>query len=151
MTKFEPGRCNVTALRKATRHVSQLYDEMLAPSGLRATQRAILVYIARGGAPAMGELAAALVLDRTALNHNLKPLERDGLVAITVDDSDRRSKRVQLTKRGEARLAESSAAWRRAQERFEAAFGTKKAAELRETLELIAGLEFPERPAAAPT
>src|ERR1700755_935687 len=140
--------CNVTALRKATRHVSQLYDEMLAPSGLRATQRAILVYIARGVSPAMGDLAAALVLDRTALNHNLKPLERDGLVAITVDDSDRRSKRVQLTKRGEARLVESSAAWKRAQDRFEAAFGTRKAAELRETLELIASLEFPERPAA---
>jgi DNA-binding MarR family transcriptional regulator len=148
MPKLEPGRCNVTALRKATRHVSQLYDEMLAPCGLRATQRAILIYIARGGTPSMGELAAALVLDRTALNHNLKPLERDGLVAITADDSDRRSKRVQLTKRGEARLVESSAAWKRAQERFEAAFGTRKAAELRETLELIASLEFPERPAA---
>src|ERR1700741_2207819 len=136
MPKLEPGRCNVTALRKATRHVSRLYDDMLAPCGLRATQRAILVYIARGGAPAMGELAAALVLDRTALNHNLKPLERDGLVAITVDDSDRRSKRVQLTKRGEARLIESSAAWKRAQERFEAAFGTRKAAGLRETVGL---------------
>ena len=149
MTKFEPGRCNVTALRKATRHVSRLYDEMLAPCGLRATQRAILIYIARGGTPSMGELSAALVLDRTALNHNLKPLERDGLVAVTVDDSDRRSKRVQLTKRGEARLAESAPAWRRAQERFEAAFGTRRAAELRETLELIAALEFPERPAAS--
>ena len=44
------------------------------------TQRAILVYIERGGSPSMGELAAALVLDRTALNHNLKPLQRDGLV-----------------------------------------------------------------------
>jgi DNA-binding MarR family transcriptional regulator len=149
MTKFGPSHCNVTALRKAARHVSQLYDEMLAPSGLRATQRAILIYIARGGSPTMGELAAALVLDRTALNHNLKPLDRDGLVAITVDQNDRRSKRVQLTKRGEARLAESLSAWKRAQERFEAAFGTKEAADLRKTLELVAALEFPERPAGA--
>ena len=149
MAKLETGtRCNVTALRKATRHVSQLYDEMLASSGLRGTQRAILVYIERGGgSPSMGELAAALVLDRTALNHNLKPLQRDGLVTIVVDRNDRRSKLVQLTKRGEARLAESQAAWKRAQERFEAAFGTKEAAELRKTLDLIATLEFPERPA----
>src|SRR5215471_15281661 len=96
MPKTEMGTlCNMTALRKATRHVSQLYDEMLAPSGLRATQRAILVYIARGGPPSMGELAATLVLDRTALNHNLKPLERDGLVVITVDRNDRRSRLVQ--------------------------------------------------------
>ena len=149
MAKLEAGtRCNVTALRKATRHVSQLYDEMLASSGLRGTQRSILVNIDKHGSPSMGELAAALVLDRTALNHNLKPLQRDGLVTITVDRNDRRTKLVQLTKRGEARLADSQAAWKGAQDRFEAAFGIKEAAELRRTLELIASLEFPERPAA---
>ncbi|MGY4265718.1 putative ArsR family transcriptional regulator [Bradyrhizobium sp. USDA 4519] len=89
MAKTEPSRCNLTALRKATRRVSHLYDQVLATSGLRGTQRAILVYVRRSGAPTMGELAAALVLDRTALNHNLKPLERDGLLTITVDKSDR--------------------------------------------------------------
>jgi DNA-binding MarR family transcriptional regulator len=145
MAKIDPGRCNVTALRKATRHVSQLYDEMLAPTGLRATQRAILICIDRSNSPSMGELAAALVLDRTALNHNLKPLERDGLIEITVDSNDRRSKRVRLTRLGEARLVESRAAWKGAQDRFEAAFGARKASELRKTLELIASLEFPER------
>ena len=149
MAKIETSRCNVTALRKATRHVSQLYDEVLAPSGLRATQRAILVYIERGGgSPSMGELAAALVLDRTALNHNLKPLQRDGLVSIVADRQDRRSKLVQLTRRGEAQLAESQAAWKRAQDRFEAAFGASEAADLRKALELIASLDFSETAAA---
>ena len=47
MAKLEAvTRCNVTALRKATRHVSQLYDEMLASSGLRGTQRSILAFAA---------------------------------------------------------------------------------------------------------
>ncbi len=141
------NRCNVTALRKATRHVSQLYDNLLAGAGLRATQRAVLIYIARSGTPTMGELADALVLDRTALNHNLKPLQRDGLVTIVPDRNDRRSKLVQLTKRGEAKLAESQLAWKQAQERFEAAFGAKQAADLRRTLDLIASLEFSERTA----
>src|SRR5271169_439339 len=102
--------CNVTALRKATRHVSQLYDAMLAPTGLRSTQRAILVYVARYGSPTMGELATALVLDRSALNHNLKPLERDGLLQIVVDRDDRRSRRILLSKQGEAKLKESAQA-----------------------------------------
>ena len=150
MVKTEPSRCNLTALRKATRRVSQLYDQVLATSGLRGTQRAILVHIRRSGAPTIGELAAALVLDRTALNHNLKPLERDGLLTITVDKNDRRSRLVRLTKRGEARLDESQAAWREAQERFETAFGTKQAADLRQTLELISTLEFGERAADLP-
>ena len=142
MTEREATRCNITALRKATRHVSQLYDAMLAASGLRATQRAILANIAREEAPTMSELAAALVLDRTALNHNLKPLERDGLVAIAADPDDRRSRRVRLTRRGAARLAESETAWKRAQDIFEAAFGPKEAAALRNTLALVASLDL---------
>lgn len=75
----ENGRCNNLAPRKATRRVSQLYDSILAPTGLRSTQRSILLYIARFGSPNMGQLAASLVLDRSALCHNLKPLERAGL------------------------------------------------------------------------
>ncbi|WP_050423287.1 MarR family winged helix-turn-helix transcriptional regulator [Bradyrhizobium tropiciagri] len=150
MAKIETSRCNLTALRKATRRVSQLYDQILAASGLRGTQRAILVYVKRSGSPTMGELAAALVLDRTALNHNLKPLERDGLLTITVDKNDRRSRLVRLTKRGEVRLDESQAAWLEAQERFETAFGARQAADLRQTLELVAALDFGERAADLP-
>jgi len=142
------NRCNVTALRKATRHVSQLYDALLARCGLRATQRAVLAYISLNGAPTMGELAEALVLDRTALNHNLKPLQRDGLVTIVADRNDRRSRLVQLTRRGEAKLAESQLAWKQAQDKFESAFGARQAADMRRTLNLIASLEFPESPAS---
>ena len=150
MAKTEATRCNLTALRKATRRVSQLYDQILATSGLRGTQRAILVYVRRSGSPTMGELATALVLDRTALNHNLKPLERDGLVTVTVDKNDHRSRLVRLTKRGEARLAESQAAWLEAQDRFETTFGARQAADLRQTLELVAALEFGEHAADLP-
>ncbi|QOZ28644.1 MarR family winged helix-turn-helix transcriptional regulator [Bradyrhizobium sp. CCBAU 51753] len=150
MARMDTTRCNLTAFRKATRRVSQLYDEILAPSGLRGTQRAILVHVARSQSSTIGELAAALVLDRTALTHNLKPLQRDGLVTVAADKDDRRSKRVRLTKRGESKLAESQDAWRQAQDRFEAAFGARQAAELRQTLELVAALEFGELPPAAP-
>ncbi len=69
-----PGRCNGLSLRKATRRVSQLYDLALTPCGLRSTQRSILIQIARMGQAGMGELADALVLDRSALAHTLKPL-----------------------------------------------------------------------------
>jgi DNA-binding MarR family transcriptional regulator len=138
----EPGLCNSTALRKATRRVSQLYDAMLAPTGLRGTQRSILMHIARAGAPTMGDLAAALVLDRSALAHNLKPLERDGLVAVDVDPNDKRGRLARLTPLGETRLADSLALWRRAQERFESAFGRERAEALRAALATIASADF---------
>jgi DNA-binding MarR family transcriptional regulator len=134
--------CNGTALRKATRRVSQLYDAVLAPCGLRSTQRSILMHIARAGTPAMGDLAAALVLDRSALAHNLKPLERDGLVAIVTDPKDKRSRLVTLTARGLAKLEESMALWQQAQDRFEAAFGSQPARALRRSLGLISSVEF---------
>jgi DNA-binding MarR family transcriptional regulator len=138
----EPNLCNGTALRKATRRVSQLYDAVLAPCGLRSTQRSILIHIARAGTPTMGDLAAALVLDRSALAHNLKPLERDGLVAVVPDQEDKRSRLVALTKRGSAKLRESMELWKQAQDRFEVAFGSEQARAMRASLALISSPEF---------
>jgi DNA-binding MarR family transcriptional regulator len=134
--------CNCTALRKATRRVSQLYDSALEPCGLRTTQRAILNHIARAGTPPLGELAEALVMDRGALTHNLKPLERDGLVDISVDPDDRRNRLVGLTAAGRAKLAESEPLWKRAQQRFEAGFGAAKSASLRKALEYLVSEDF---------
>ena len=136
--------CNGTALRKATRRVSQLYDAVLAPCGLRSTQRSILVHIARAGTPSMGELAAALVLDRSALAHNLRPLERDGFVAVVEDPADRRSRLVTLTPAGTAKLEASQRLWRLAQHRFEATFGIEQAHALRQSLAVIASAGFAE-------
>jgi len=134
--------CNCTALRKATRRVSQLYDSALEPCGLRSTQRTILSQIARSGTPPLGELAEALVMDRGALTHNLKPLQRDGLVKISVDPQDRRNRLVALTAQGRAKLAESDALWARAQRGFEAGFGTTKSASLRKALEFLVSDNF---------
>jgi DNA-binding MarR family transcriptional regulator len=136
------GACNGTALRKATRRVSQLYDAALEPAGLRGTQRSILIHIARAGEPAMGELADLLVLDRSALAHNLKPLERDGYVRVRVSNSDRRSRVAVLTEAGRAKLAETLPLWERAQQQFETAFGARPAAELRAALDFIASPAF---------
>ena len=138
----EKSLCNCTALRKATRRVSQLYDSALEPCGLRTTQRAILNHIARSGTPPIGELAEALVMDRGALTHNLKPLERDRLVEIRVDPKDRRNRLVALTAAGRARLEESAALWQRAQDGFEAGFGVAKSASLRKALEYLVSEDF---------
>src|SRR6201992_3700206 len=119
--------CNCTALRKATRRVSQLYDSALEPCGLRTTQRSSLTHVARAGAPpALGELAEMLVMDRGALTHTLKPLERDGLIEIRIDPDDRRNRLVALTAAGRRKLEQSMPLWQGAQDGFEAAFGVAK-------------------------
>lgn len=133
-TPKDPLVCNGAALRKATRRVTQLYDAALVPCGLSVSQRSVLVHIERAGNPTMTELAHAMVLDRSALAHNLKPLERDGYVVQRRDPADGRSRRVELTPGGRAKLAESNRLWRAAQNSFEMAYGADRAAALRAAL-----------------
>jgi DNA-binding MarR family transcriptional regulator len=141
----EPGkssRCNCTALRKASRRISQLYDTALAPSGLKTTQRAILAQIGRSEPTTVGDLAEALVMDSGALAHTLKPLERDGLIAVATDPDDRRSRLITLTGQGRAKLAETDALWAKAQRGFEAAFGRAESELLREGLRFLISDDF---------
>jgi DNA-binding MarR family transcriptional regulator len=131
------SRCSCTALRKATRRISQLYDAALAPSGLKTTQRAVLAQIGRSEPTTVGSLAEALVMDSGALAHTLKPLERDGFVAVAVDANDRRNRLISLTPQGQAKLVETDALWARAQNGFESTFGQAKSDELREAMKFL--------------
>jgi DNA-binding MarR family transcriptional regulator len=130
------GACNATAIRKASRRLAKLYDEALEPCGLRATQYAILQELYRRAKvpPTMRELAEALVMDRSALGHSLRPLEREGLVVLAQSDEDRRRRHVVMTVDGEAKRRAATPFWQMAQDRFEKVFGRAEAAQLRRTL-----------------
>jgi len=144
----EASPCNCTAMRKASRRLSQMYDNALAPTGLKSTQYSILAEIRRRGEPpTMRELADAMVMDRSTLGHNLGPLERDGLVALAASETDRRSKHVVLTAQGRVRLAEARRLWQAVQKRFEQRFGVAEAAALRAVLLDIAADETLVNPA----
>ena len=103
-----PAGCNCLALRQASRHVTQFYDQFLAPSGLRTTQYSILARLQRKGPMTINALAAELVMDRTTLGRNILPLQRDGLVAVGPGKSDRRARELRLTPAGIARFPKSS-------------------------------------------
>jgi DNA-binding MarR family transcriptional regulator len=126
--------CNCLAVRQAARYVTQLYDRHLARSGLRTSQYGILARLQRLGPMTINELAAELVMDRTTLGRNIRPLERDGLITITPGRSDRRIKELRLTGAGDERFRQSRHAWVKAQRDFETGFGPGRASELRELL-----------------
>ena len=109
-------------------------------SGLRSTQLAILAELDRRSnrPPTMAELANALVLDRSALGHNLRPLERDGLVEILEGERDRHRRNIVLTSRGTAKYREAKKLWQLAQDRFLEVFGRPQGVRLRATLLRIA-------------
>ena len=106
--------CACSRLLRATRAVTQLYDDALEPCGLRVTQLSLLRTLQREGPQRIGELAARNLLDRTALSRNLDPLVGKKLVAI-VPGSDARTREVTLTRQGIAALAAAAPLWDRVQ------------------------------------
>jgi len=134
--------CNCLALRQAARHVTQFYDQCLAPAGLRTTQLSILTKLKRLGPLTINALARELVMDRTTLGRTMLPLERDGLIAIKDGTLDRRSKELHLTKAGADRLRTAGKLWREAQAQFEASFGGARAAKLRDELSALVTSEL---------
>ena len=136
------GACTCGSLRKASRRISQFYDAALAPVGIKSTQFSILSEVERGsvdGPLTMCELATAMVMDRSTLGHNLRPLERDDLLSLKLALTDRRKRHVALTKKGRATLQRARRLWRHAEGRFETIFGKQHAANLRAVLLNIAG------------
>ena len=134
--------CNCLAVRQAARHVTQFYDRFLAPAGLRTTQFSILAKLKRRGPMTINALAREMVMDRTTLGRNILPLERDGLITVATGDADRRSREVRLTDAGAARLRTALKGWSAAQRAFEAAFGRKRAADLRSLLRAVAASDL---------
>jgi DNA-binding MarR family transcriptional regulator len=135
------GVCNCGALRRASRRISQLYDAALAPSGVKTTQFAILAELerSRGAEPAtMCKLAAAMIMDRSTLGHNLRPLQRERLVVMRLAENDRRKRYVELTPQGKVVLKHARGLWRRAEQQYERVLGKRPAARLRAVLHGIA-------------
>jgi len=132
---YRPGECFVGAARKASRRLTQFYDDALEPCGLRSTQYSILSELARfAGPPTLAELASALVSDRSGVGHNLRPLIRDGYLALEQGAEDRRQRRIVLTPQGELKYREARALWRSAQDEFLAVYGKDHSESLRAAL-----------------
>ncbi len=141
--------CTNNALRRAARRLGQLYDEALAPIGLKATQAGLLAQIAQIGelargqeGPTLQDLAERLAIGISALTHALRPLVRDGLVELRQDTQDGRTKRGILTRSGKARLREAYLLWAAANRRVETVLGPVSAEKLRSLADQVASQEF---------
>lgn len=143
-----PDLCNCLAIRKAARHVTQFYDGRLAPVGLSTPQFSILARLRQLGPRTINELAEELVMDRTTLGRSLRPLERDGLLAIAADPADRRRRALTVTGAGEARLAAARPLWAAAQQDFASSFGGEAAAALRAALAGLVATDLNAPPGA---
>src|SRR5512137_1458937 len=125
--------CTCGRLRRATRAITQMYDEEMAPAGLRVTQFSLLRTLAREGPSRITHLAATTMLDRTALSRNLDPLVARGFVRIA-PGRDARTREAALTAKGEAALRATEPHWQRAQARVHKQLGSTRLETLIATL-----------------
>src|SRR6266852_2985322 len=110
-TSMVRDTCLCLYLQRAARAVGRRFDAALRPLGLTNGQFSLLMSLNRPDPPSMGAISALLAMDRTTLTANLKPLERRGLVAVTVDAADKRSRRLRLTSVGHSLLAAAVTVW----------------------------------------
>jgi DNA-binding MarR family transcriptional regulator len=124
----------------------------LQESGIRSTQFALLVGIAKNQPVSVGNLADVLAIDSTTLTRSLRPLQKEGFVVIS-NRAAMRQRFLTITAKGEHALARCLPAWRKAQEKFVATIGSEYWLELRSELERLAhvavDLEKPQKEAPA--
>lgn len=117
--------CACFNLRRASRMVTQIFDDYLRPTGLKTTQFSLLVAAFIQRKQVLSKLAKLLGMDRTTLSRNLKLLEKKGLVKLGRGD-DRREVLVSLTEKGEEALTEAAPLWQKAQDRVTNGVGMEK-------------------------
>jgi DNA-binding MarR family transcriptional regulator len=111
--------CLCLHVQRAARALARRFDDALRPFGLTNGQFSLLMSLNRPDPPSMGPVAALLAMDRTTLTAALKPLERRGLVEISPDPDDRRSRVLKLTKAGRRLLARALPTWQSTHEELD--------------------------------
>jgi DNA-binding MarR family transcriptional regulator len=121
-------------VQRAARALARRFDEVLRPFGLTNGQFSLLMSLNRPEPPPMGPVASLLAMDRTTLTAALKPLERRGLVKISQDPKDRRSRVLTLTSKGHSLMIRATPVWERTHHEIEQLVPNGNPEELRKSL-----------------
>jgi len=130
--------CLCLHVQRAARLLARRFDEALRPFGLTNGQFSLLMSLNRPEPPPMAPVAVLLAMDRTTLTAALKPLERRGLIKVSPDPSDRRSRILKLTGTGRSLLARAVPAWRSTHDEVERLLPDGEPEKLRKSLRALA-------------
>lgn len=126
--------CACNNFRKASRAITQLFDQTLEPSGLRSTQLVLLLEILVAGSTTIPQLSRRLVMDRSTLQRNIAPLVERGLIEARAAERKGRSRIIHITERGREAVDTAVPLWERAQSSFVDHLGKRRWEELRRSL-----------------
>lgn len=134
ITHMVRDHCLCMHLQRAARAMARRFDDALRPLGLTSGQFSLLMSLNRPDAPTISSVANLLAMDRTTLTANIKPLERRGLLTVTIPEHDKRSRCLSLTDEGRQLLADAFPTWQETHQEVDALIGTSEADRLRDNL-----------------
>jgi DNA-binding MarR family transcriptional regulator len=117
--------CMCGNFRRASRALTQLYDDALRPTGLRATQFTVLQVLSRAGELSQSEIAQILAMDSTTLTRTLRIMSREGWIAERRGE-DRRERWLRLAKAGRDQFNRAFPRWEKVQAQLERQLGAKR-------------------------
>jgi len=134
-----PSPCHCLNIRRASRAVTQFYEKVLEPTGLKVTQYSLLRNLKLVESVNMSVLAKIMRIDRTTLNRNMKPLVNAGLITVNSGE-DSRSRQVMLTLAGKDALVNALSLWDEAQTSLEEYLGTAELESFEKSLSKLEAL-----------
>jgi DNA-binding MarR family transcriptional regulator len=132
--------CLCLHVQRAARALARRFDEALRALDLTNGQFSLMMSLNRPEPPGLGPVASLLGMDRTTLTAALKPLQRRGLIKLTIDPSDQRSRRASLTGKGATLLAKAVPVWERTSKEVEALLEDGDSDRLRKSLRALSSL-----------
>ena len=129
--------CACGNLRKTTRTITQFYDKILQPTGLRSTQCLLLLEIFFNENISVSDLGNILLMDQSTVTRNIELLRKSGYIDIKKVEKDSRKKSISITDMGLKKLEEATPIWEEAQKKIENGIGKKRFEELLITLKDI--------------
>ncbi|MEO6804153.1 MAG: MarR family transcriptional regulator [Granulicella sp.] len=112
--------CLCLHVQRSARALARRFDDALRRVELTNGQFSLKMSLTRPQPPAMASVASHLAMDRTTLTAALKPLERRGLVTVSPNPDDRRSRLLALTPLGERTLRLAFPIWQKTHQELEA-------------------------------
>ena len=137
--------CVCATARMAARALTRVYDRALEPAGIRTSQFSILARLLEEGPLPLSRLAARLAMDRTTLARDLRPLERRGIVSVSVG-SDRRVRMAALTLAGSRLVDDVRPLWKDVQRDVRSRLGPDHVARLMDELRAATALSSEPAP-----
>lgn len=131
--------CLCGSFRRASRALTQLYENALRPTGLRATQFTILQALSLAGEVTQSRLGEILAIDSTTLTRTLEIMDREGWIAERRGE-DRRERWLRLAKAGEAQFKRALPAWEKVQSRLRRQLGDEAWKGLLDITQQITGM-----------